>query len=419
MKNNLIINNDRKTAFFFSISSIVFNITQMVSALLVLRWLTPDKMGYWNSIILFQNYSSFAQLGLFTGLSRELPFLYGKKKEKKAIKYAEIAQFVSKFLMYFSFILGLCIVLFLILKDYEKFKIFSILVMSIVVSLNFYQNYLLVTFRSNQSFGSLSIVYIIYTLILIFSLLFVILWGYDGFLIRYVLITISLTVLYFIYRPLKIKSSFNWKHYLKLLKIGFPFFSLAYIQTLTSSFTRIAILYFSNFLIVGLFSPALGVISAMTMIPSTIAQYLSPKMSYAYGETESKKEIWDYIKKSSFFILLILIPIIFIGYCLIPIFISSFFPMYTEGTTAARLVLVSGLFNALTISNNSLITVQAMKPFLFLTIFKFASYFIVIFSFAYFSPNILNGVALGYFISEILFGITSIMTCYVILNKND
>lgn len=391
----------------------------MLSALLVMRWVSPDRLGFWNSIILFQSYSIFAQLGVFTGLSRELPYLLGKKENELAHQYAQIAQFVAHFLMYASILIGFVVLLFLATKGFDNIRMASALVLIISISLNFYQNYLIVTFRSNQAFKNLSIVYLIQFPLLVISLLFVYLWGYNGFLLRHLLISISLTFLCYLYRPLNIKSVYIRRKFFDLIKIGFPFFSFAYIQTLTSSFTRIALLSFSNVLMVGLFSPALAVISAMMMIPTTIAQYLAPRMSFAYGETDSKRKIWNYVRKSSFLIITILLPLVLIGYFILPDFIRLIFPEYIAGTFAARMVLISGLFNALTISNNSLLSIRAMKPFMFLTLFKFVSYFILIFSFAFFSTNILNDVALGYFLAEVLFGITSILTCYFVLNRNE
>jgi O-antigen/teichoic acid export membrane protein len=384
-----------------------------------MRWVLPVNLGYWNSLYVILSYSLIFQFGVFNGLNRELPYLFGKGDNQSAIKYVQSSQYLAYLLFFLSLIVGgfVCAYLFIIKADYVITK--SVFVLILLVAFNFLQNFLLVTFRSNQSFLKLAYIYIFQSIVLLASILLVLYYGYNGFLIRLVIVTLSLFVLTFCYRPLKVKSVLSLNVLRSLLNIGFPFFIMAYLQTLTSSFTRIAILYFSSVLFVGLFSPALAVIAAMMTIPTTIAQFLSPKMSYTYGKTGNKTDLWIYVKKSSIYIVISLAPIVAIGYFVLPYFVGLFFPAYTEGIFAAQIVLLSSIFNGLTIANNSLISIRANKEFLFLTIYKVISYLILIFLFAKLFDSILTGVAVGYFISEMLFGILSIIVCYKTLLKDN
>lgn len=417
MIKRLLDNNVSKVAIKFSFSTILMSIVNMLSGILIIRWLLPKDIGLWNSLILIQSYILFAQLGIFNGLNRELPFLLGQNNKELAIKYAQTAGFVARALMIGTIIIGLLVLPFIYLHSNNWNVIFSLIVLIISISFNFLQNYLTVTFRSNQSFEKLTKIYLVQSLILVTTVLFVYYFNYKGFLIRQIIIVSSLLILCYLGRPLKIKSFFSKLHFISLLKIGFPFFSMGYAQTITNSFTRIAILSFSNIIFVGIFSPALAVSTAIMMIPSSISQYISPKMSYKYGLTGIKKDLWKYVQKSTIYIIIIMIPIVITGYFILPYFIINFFPNYQQGIFASQIVLISGLFFSITICNNSLISIRANKPFLFLTIYKFISYFIIIFLFGYYCENILNGVAIGLMISEICFGVISLITCYIVLNK--
>lgn len=408
-----------KSAVVFSVSSIVYSVVTMLTSILVMRWIKPSDLGYWNSIFIIQSYSLLFQLGVFNGLNRELPFLFGKGENLKAFNYVKTSQFLAQFLLATSLIIGAFVILFLYLNNYSLIVLKTAAVIVISISVNFVQNYLFVTFRSNQSFLKLAFVYICQSLILLLSVFIVLYYGYDGFLLRNLLVILTLVLMCYYYRPIKVKSEFSFFRLKELIKVGFPFFSMSYLQSLTSSFTRIAILYFSSVLFVGLFSPALAVIAAMMTIPTTIAQFLSPKMSYTYGKTGNKTDLWIYVKKSSLYIVISLAPIVAIGYFVLPYFVGLFFPAYTEGVFAAQVVLLSSIFNGLTIANNSLISIRANRGYLFLTIYKVVSYLILIFLFAKLFDSILTGVAVGYFISEMLFGILSIIVCYKTLLKDN
>ena len=47
-------------------------------------YLTPTEIGYYSIVITVASYAVFSQLGLVSGLSRELPVILGKSKQKDA-----------------------------------------------------------------------------------------------------------------------------------------------------------------------------------------------------------------------------------------------------------------------------------------------------------------------------------------------
>ena len=46
------------------------------------KYLTPEAMGYLSIVLTIASYGAFLQLGLMSGLNRELPVRLGRKKEK-------------------------------------------------------------------------------------------------------------------------------------------------------------------------------------------------------------------------------------------------------------------------------------------------------------------------------------------------
>ncbi len=51
----------------FTASSTLFGVIGMISSFVILRWVAPEEMGLWSSLLLVQTYSTFVAVG---GLQR-------------------------------------------------------------------------------------------------------------------------------------------------------------------------------------------------------------------------------------------------------------------------------------------------------------------------------------------------------------
>ena len=78
---------------FLSFSNIVGNVLTIVSGLLVAKWLLPEQLGLFNSFTVFASYVVLIQIGIPSGLARELPFHIGKGAMDDAKNYAAVAHF--------------------------------------------------------------------------------------------------------------------------------------------------------------------------------------------------------------------------------------------------------------------------------------------------------------------------------------
>jgi O-antigen/teichoic acid export membrane protein len=175
---------NNKTLYLFSGSTMFYSMVLMISNLIVIRWVNPELMGLWGTIILFQTYSFFLQLGTLSGLGRELPFYLGKNENEKALSLAGTASFLSLICMGIVFFLTLISLIYFIIKGAEYYVLVTISVVGVSSAINFYQNYLIVTFRSNKSFNRLSKVYFIQSIIIS--------------LVYYLFININIWVLFFV-----------------------------------------------------------------------------------------------------------------------------------------------------------------------------------------------------------------------------
>ncbi len=49
----------------------------MLGGFIVIRWIGPDELGLWQSLMIVATYAPVLQLGTTNGLNRDLPYMYG------------------------------------------------------------------------------------------------------------------------------------------------------------------------------------------------------------------------------------------------------------------------------------------------------------------------------------------------------
>lgn len=388
----------------------VMNITTMIVNLITIRWISPEDIGLWNGYFIFVSYVYFIQLGVVNGLSRELPFYLGKKKQNVAVGLARTSLSVVSVNTALVLIFGFFFIWYSAFKSASLSNVFYTSISIVVLmALQFYTNYLLSTFRSNNSFKRLTYIYVGMSLFIPVSLLLVLYYNYLGHIIRIPLVALVQLIALHLYRPFKIKPKFKLKFFKLLTSTGIPLFVFGYITGIASTFGRLILLQLGTTLQMGLYSPAIAVNTAMRLIPVTLSQYIYPKFSYIAGESNSKITIWKLAVKVSFYVFLILLPITAVGYLLMPWFINNIFPNYTEGIFAAQLATIAGLFSGASIGFvTSLNTMKAFKHIGVLSITRAVVFYGLIFSFAI-NMNALDGVAYGVLFSELVYFIMAVI----------
>lgn len=399
-----------KTGTYFTVSAMTMNIFTMLANLITIRWISPEDIGLWNGYFIFVSYVYFIQLGVVNGLSRELPFYLGKKKQNVAVGLARTSLSVVSVNTALVLIFGFFFIWYSAVKSASLSNVFYTSISIVVLmALQFYTNYLLSTFRSNNSFKRLTYIYVGISLFIPVSLLLVLYYNYLGHIIRIPLVALVQLIALHLYRPFKIKPKFKLKFFKLLTSTGIPLFVFGYITGIASTFGRLILLQLGTTLQMGLYSPAIAVNTAMRLIPVTLSQYIYPKFSYIAGESDSKITIWKLAVKVSFYVFLILLPMTAVGYLLMPWFINTIFPNYAEGIFAAQLATIAGLFSGASIGFiTSLNTMKAFKHIGILSIARAVIFYGLIFSFAI-NMNALDGVAYGVLFSELVYFIMAVM----------
>ncbi len=416
MENLTIWNKIGQWKFFqlispYSAFQIIYQLAYLFSSLLCLRWILPEEVGVWQTMLLVESYMMFSRFGVFNAFNREFPYFLGKGDNQRALQFLSTAEF---FAICLCIIYVVCLPLSLLFYNPAETPLWSIsvLALALVAPMNIYRNFMDLTYRTSKDFALLAKVQVRMTLLVIPTVLLVYLLGYQGYLLRFIFLGVAALSLYIYYRAQPFKPRLIKPEFKYLFKEGLPLFYSNYLQNIVKGFPKIIILFFSSMTVLGLFSPVQAVLSLGVLIPSSISLYLLPKLNFDYGKNDSKKEIISNGFKAAGISMLIMLPIVLILWFLMPPVIKAFLPNFVESIFPMQLALILSVFTAFKISFNVftvlkewskmyiylgfLLLVQALIPF---TIIKL-----------YPDQNILVMLIISLIIAEIIMILVSITT---------
>jgi O-antigen/teichoic acid export membrane protein len=249
------------------------------------------------------------------------------------------------------------------------------------------------------------------------TLLIVAYYSYYGLIIKAALVILIYVLLLHLSRPIKVGLIWNKPAFVKLLKVGIPIFGLAYIQSIASTADKLFLLKYSSITDVGLYSFGFYALSVFTLFSASIASYIYPRMTYNYGQNNDKLILWTYAKKITLILFLIQIPLAIIGYYIIPVIITVYFPNYILSIVTMQILLFAGVFKGSVIGVNAL---WSMKSWKYLTIYQILfSLLLVILPYSgiQFASNKLEGVSFGILVACVLNLISGISLTYIATHK--
>ena len=348
-----------KTPILYSGSSIARAFASLVVGFFIAKYVSPEDLGIWATLNLAVTYSLFIQAGLINGLNLELPYTYGKGDVELGRRMAGTVQTYTFFTAIIILTAG--IIFFLnIPASNLKYK-FGTIAITFFIILSFYQNYLLSTFRSNNSFNKLSVIQIIDTCVNLLSLVLVAYYSYYGLIIKAVIVIFIYVLLLHFSRPIKVKFIWDKIAFLKLIKVGLPIFGLVYLDSFSSNIDKLLLINFSSLIDVGLYSFAFYSLTLFSLFSSSIASYIYPRMTYNYGLNNDKLVLWKYVKNITLLLVIIQLPLAIIGYYAIPIAITTYFPNYLMSIKTMQILIFAGFFKGSVIGVNVLWSIKNWK----------------------------------------------------------
>lgn len=396
------INKKNKTAGKYIFSGLLKTSVQMLSGLIILRWIEPEELGLWQSFTVFTGYVAIMNVGITTGINRELPFWIGKGEELRGIELLKTAgayvRLLGVFLVIFLSTVGLVLYQNQII-DHQDLLFLTLAIL--LTALDLQVNLVGATYRSSDSFNKLANMHFLLSILFVILTPLIYFYGVLGYITYLIVISFLTYVFYTSYMPYKVKYAFDKQDFLYLLKVGFPIYFWNYINIQIQSFPRLFLVLVGTPYLVGLFSPAASIKQVMLNLPKYTNRYLFPQMSHKLGETDDNSQVIRYAFKSAkylFFVTLIGGIALFIS--LIYLF-PLIFPKYVDGIIAAQITIFTGvMYGVNLVFHNALNVLKQFSVFKVIVFIKFILILFGTYLACLFFTSLLTAVAIGAFLSE-------------------
>lgn len=399
-----------KTAALYSSTSIIKGCATMLSGFVIAKFVDPQDLGLWSTLTLALTYSVFIQGGVNNALNLELPAAYGKGDTRYAEKLAAVAQTFTLFTAVVIFIAGISFYLFYPTEN-PKVK-YGIIGITFMVVLTFYQTYLSSTYRSNDSFLKLARIQFFEAIFNVTTLLLVFYFAYYGMIIKSVLTLLFFVTLLHLFRPIKIRFTWDKTVFLHLLKVGMPIFVLIFIDSTVSTIDKVWLLKYADLTQLGLYTFGLYALNLFILFGSSIASYIYPKMTFSYAKTNDPLILWRYMKKVTGILLLIQTPLVIAGYFVIPLLVERFFANYILSVPVMQILLTAGMMKGSVIGVNILWSMKKWKyMYLYIVLYAFLLLTMTFIGIQIFD-NKLIGVAIGVLAADSINLISGIYLSY-------
>lgn len=311
----------------------------LASGILIARWVTPGEMGLWQLAGLVSVYLPWLQLGIPSGLNRDLPYLIGAGRAGEASELAAAALWWMLLLAVVTG--GIGAVLVATLPHPNATTIAVVVSATLGAMLTCVSTYYTMTYRTHSEFARLARFSVVVGVVNLASLGLVWRYGFHGLIARAPLIVLTNTVMLHLGRPLRVRPSWNLSHLTTLVRTGLPIAVLGQGWTMFTTLDRLMLARSIQSL--GMYVLAIQVSAAAQMIPTAFSTVVYPSMSEVYGRTGDRLAVWRIGAGAALQALAAGAVVAAGGWLLLPVFVHTFLPAYASGIRAAQWASLQGL----------------------------------------------------------------------------
>jgi hypothetical protein len=335
----------RQTFMLFGSTSIAVSLANLAAGVLVLRWVTPELMGLWQSALFAMAICDITKFGILNGMNRELPYRMGRGE----FELGHQAVATASAFMLVSMLVGAVIFAGLTLYHWSDGPLTrtALIAGGITWCAAYYGQYVQATCRGSDDFKKLSRVQLFDAAVSVLSLILVWKWGFIGLCARAVLqVGLSAVVLHVI-RPVRRRPHFDVAQLRELLHAGLPAFGTAYLFGVGQNAERAVLLSTNNVAMVGLLAPIYAVQAMLLMLPNAAMTYGFPKLAFFHGKEGAKHELWRISLRITMVGVLATALMAAVGLIALPWLVDNVFPAYSASLIGMRWALLGAVFLAI------------------------------------------------------------------------
>ncbi len=341
-----------KPSFVYLVSAlaggnVVSSVLRMAGGLLQARYAAPDVLGLFNGIGLVQGYTRFLQLGILNGLSRELPYYYGKGDHQRVKALASVA-LAWALVLGTTVTLALCGVAGWCFMRGEGWLAAAWLANAVLAFQFFYgTTYLQSTYRTAHDFARLSVVNVIQNAVALGLVALVALMNFYGLCLRAILTAVVAGVLLYAWRPIRVFPSWNWRDWLHLLIIGLPIFIVGELTQFWTTLEGTFVFEILGRRDMGFYAMVVVAGTTLEMLPLAVSQVIYPRMAEQYGRTHELGGVLRMALKPMLATFVGMLPLVLLGWWLARPLTQLLLPKYVGSVPAVQWALLPPLLSSL------------------------------------------------------------------------
>ncbi len=315
--------------------------------------LGPTLIGIWGLIQIYLTYSIMVEFGVLSGSEKEIPYFYGKGEREKA---HSIRNFLFSWVLLVSLIAGITLAIYSIFfsSHVSKELQVGILFLSFLCPLQLFVNSFTVLLRSNKRFKLLGITQVMFSLV--FAGLSILLSLYLSVYGIYTALVISLALnIVFWFALTRNTEEFNIKWNLNrtglvhISSIGFPMLINSVLGIVFITLDSLVVGNFIGAAALGYYGIAVSLNKYIYNVPNAFSVIMFPRFQEKYGQTQDKKQLYDYIRLPTIALAFFVLPLLIgIGYFFGPFLIRQVLPRFEPGIPVMKILLAGTFFISLT-----------------------------------------------------------------------
>ena len=297
----------------------------------------PSELGVLNNCALIPAYLSFAHLGVFTGLSRQLPLLLGQgeKESARALEMASSALAWLQGSVLAGGVLSLAVGLWLV--GSSGFRSAAMAATAATVLQTVVSSHVDVALRGKGDFKRLSLILWLTHAVNLGTLLFILKYGAWGAVVRLIISGLVGVLVRIVLGGIRIHWRPNWNSWVGLAKVGFPLMVSGALFNLLAVSDRSVVAMLMSDDAAGHFALAGMLLQGFQVVPQSLSMTLFPKMARAYGEHGDVGRLRPFITRNLVFNILTIIPLAWVVHLFVEPIVTSYFPAYVNGVEPAKM----------------------------------------------------------------------------------
>lgn len=325
----------RRSIAYLTGGGLISTVLYALGGLLIGRLVDPATLGLFNGIGLILTYAAIGQFGIFSGLSRELPYYIGKGDRPRAEELASVAQAWALMVGGVVFV-ALTGVSAWQLAQGDLWRAAGWFTNALLALQLFYTTYLQVTYRTAHDFARVALIRVVVQTALVLLLLLVIPLDFYGLCLRALLAGALNVALLVYWRPTRVGPRWNVSNFMHLLRIGLPIFIVGQVLAYWDVIDQTLVLKLGGVRMMGLYSMAIMVSSAVDTLPGAISQVFFPRMAEQFGRGYSVRELMGSIARPILVTTAAAIPLLVAAWFLIGPLTRILIPQYTDAVPAIQ-----------------------------------------------------------------------------------